>query len=273
MKSRLSFPTGYRRGFSLVELLVVIAIVGLLAAILFPALAAARARARSTVCKSHLGQIGRAMCMYLADNNRYPSTFGNGAGPSFQTWADELAPYNRLNWTNTSWQCPAYIANHGLVEFDKPPPGGGAMTCRTGYSYNALGITGSGFPATGRFGVSGLKLGLGFLQRSTAREQQVLAPANMYTVADARPIWNQSANGFAGKEWMDPYRLAPPGFAVTEAPAPHSDYYNMLFADTHVAATPRKDYLYPPRSAHDWNRDDQPHPELWAPIADWVVQN
>ena len=50
-----------RRGFTLIELLVVVAIIGILMAILLPAVSAIRAQARSTVCKSNLRQIGLAL--------------------------------------------------------------------------------------------------------------------------------------------------------------------------------------------------------------------
>ncbi len=60
---------------------------------------------------------------------------------------------------------------------------------------------------------------------------------------------------------------------LTEAAPPHSQGYNLLFNDAHVALVKRKDYLYPPRTAHHWNRDNQPHPELWSPTSHWAVQN
>ncbi|HEY3856652.1 MAG TPA: prepilin-type N-terminal cleavage/methylation domain-containing protein [Verrucomicrobiae bacterium] len=258
------------KGFTLVELLVTIAIVAALGAILLPALSSAKSQGQNAVCKNHLSQIGRAMEMYTADYNIYPSAMGGG-GPPLKTWEDQLAPYNPLSWTNLSWHCPTYIANGGIVQWQPPPPEGGKFAAWTSYSYNAFGL--SDLKVSGPSLVrKGALLGLGDLNL-TVRDHQVVAPSEMYAIADARPILDKNAGGFVGRERMNPWRsLFGIGMITTEAEPPHSKGYNMLFADTHVTLVKRKDYLYPPRSAHNWNRDNQPHPELWDPLSEWAVQ-
>ncbi len=58
-----------QRGFTLAELLVTIAVIGILAALLFPTLSAAKARAKRTTCLNNLGQINLATRTYAEDNH------------------------------------------------------------------------------------------------------------------------------------------------------------------------------------------------------------
>ncbi|MEI6423991.1 MAG: DUF1559 domain-containing protein [Lentisphaerota bacterium] len=85
--------------FTLVELLVVIAIISILAAMLLPALKAARETAKKIVCTGNLKQIGLAHLGYMEDFNGYftpysVETSDPVASGSQSTWDELLAEGN-----------------------------------------------------------------------------------------------------------------------------------------------------------------------------------
>jgi prepilin-type N-terminal cleavage/methylation domain-containing protein len=59
-----------KRGFTLIELLVVIAIIGVLVALLLPAIARAREAARGAACKSNLRQFGMGLHLFADNRNK-----------------------------------------------------------------------------------------------------------------------------------------------------------------------------------------------------------
>ncbi len=100
--------------FTLVELLVVIAIIGILVALLLPAVQAAREAARRAQCINNMKQVGIAMHLYHDAEKTLP---GGAISCCFGTWANELLPYLEEGNLASTWAGGTYTsaANQPLM--------------------------------------------------------------------------------------------------------------------------------------------------------------
>ena len=100
-------PISYRGAFTLVELLVVIAIIGVLIALLLPAVQAAREAARRTQCANNLRQMGLAVLNYETANQELPAGSSTPAGringDYLSTWTVDILPYLELQNLHDLW--------------------------------------------------------------------------------------------------------------------------------------------------------------------------
>lgn len=194
-------------GFTLVELLVVVGILAILAALLFPASAAARKRAEQSACVSNLHQISLALRLYTQEYDAlYPEAVNPADAAHPERWAHFpkfearipqlpefhtlLLPYAR---SMAIFHCPA---DFGL-RLDDPFPGWEVSASPS--SFAAFGT--SYFYHTR-------------LARLNARDASLRNPAGTWVAIDASGQWHGSDS--------DPSQVA-----VMRR-------YNLLFADGHV---------------------------------------
>ncbi|HHX42009.1 MAG TPA: DUF1559 domain-containing protein [Armatimonadetes bacterium] len=109
--------SGRNRGFTLIELLVVIAIIAILAAILFPVFARARANARKANCLSNIRQLGMGLVAYTQDYDEMLPPRAHSQ-PQRTYWYYLVGPYlgsNITNWADrieSILVCPDYKTSY-----------------------------------------------------------------------------------------------------------------------------------------------------------------
>lgn len=113
-------PKKLVRGFTLVELLVVIAIIGVLVALLLPAVQAAREAARRAQCQNNLRQLGLALLSYHDPNGEFPrGAYTDPRSTSFAAedglgWGTKILPF--MEQQNVQ----AQLKNNGIVGWENP---------------------------------------------------------------------------------------------------------------------------------------------------------
>lgn len=124
----MSKPRGMQRGFTLVELLVVIAIIGVLVALLLPAIQAAREAARRMSCSNNIHNLVIATHTYHDQNKQLPIgcrayvAAGGTSGGSFgQSWTVGVFPFIEMGNVNNLWNHnAAFTTNAPLLNPGKP---------------------------------------------------------------------------------------------------------------------------------------------------------
>ena len=153
--------TGSNRGFTLIELLVVIAIIAILAAMLLPALAAAKEKAKRTQCMNGLRQMYLGCTIYATDNDDWFPTWGGNALNNRPKNVIDLSNYIRwvvfggpmggghvaqssatinaqgANFENLGYLYPAKLVGDGRLFFDPSYPQGSPLAAD---NYSSAGL-------------------------------------------------------------------------------------------------------------------------------------
>jgi prepilin-type N-terminal cleavage/methylation domain-containing protein len=280
--------SGFRRaGFTLIELLVVIAIIAILAALLLPALARAKSKAKQTACLNNLRQIAIGLTLYVGDYKGYTGDYDPAHG--CYVWMTRILP--NVGNNHLIFSCPAAPQDSWWDTNYNPTLGGlneqgaqdpwSVMEAKTRFSvgYNdwGLGNAGSLSSPSAALGLGG-DINGGF-SYGMIKDTSIVAPAQMIMVADSR--------AFKGGSWeanLDPTDMpnSSQGGDGAQEPANRHNYTtDIAFCDGHIEKPLRNDKgpgnpsplnvidptLNNPWRAR-WNNDNQPHNELtWNTVA------
>jgi len=246
-------------GFTLIELLVVIAIIAILAALLLPALARAKAKGQKTVCLNNLHQIGLASALYLNDFSQYPGTYS--ANHRCFVWPTRLL--DLMANSRKAFSCPAAPANSawdtnlnstlgGIGENGLPDPFSITPHSRFSFGYNDWGLAISHIPQLGLGGDVD-----GAVNRGPVRGTDVLKPVDMIMPADVRAQLDASLiNMDADVDPTDNSR------GHSQWPSNRHNYrVDILFTDGHCESARRPPMIDPNNTVwrRRWNNDNRAH--------------
>lgn len=230
---RLSEPDrpSKARGFTLIELLTVVAVIGVLAGLLLPALAKAKARAKSVNCVSNLRQLGLGLHLYAqsdAEGKLPPDPQGDNAPAWVMALVPQLGsvegiricPADVFGQERRRWNRSSYVRNEYTAREPKP-------------SEDETALTPPGFDRT--LVINRATLRLGDLPRPS-ETFLTFEGANLGVVfppLTARPI---PVPAFDDHTHPDTWIFGWPHVLADIDPYRHGKSANYLFADGHVAA-------------------------------------
>jgi prepilin-type N-terminal cleavage/methylation domain-containing protein/prepilin-type processing-associated H-X9-DG protein len=225
-----------KAGFSLIELIVVIAIIGILIALLLPALANAKARQQRVQCVGNLHQLGIALQTVLSNNHGYPMLIESRHSGWFLELEIEglgIAQPPKGFVESGVWRCP-------VAQWSSKYEG-----ARFSYGYNAYGSLriGNNTNSPGLFGHYDPFIN----KRNGITESEVVAPADMIAIGESDYlILTRSQEYDFGK-----------------FPVRHQNKVNILLCDSHVESASAKSLFddTSDQALGRWNRDHLPHRE------------
>ncbi len=243
----------YKTAFTLIELLVVIAIIAILAAMLLPALAKAKSKAKQISCMNNLKQMGIAFTMYVGEFTVTPGCLSVQNGV-YYVWQPRLLSYmgnNRKAFSCPSSKLSAAWDTNSNTTLGATPPGVGAVFDRYGIGVNTRFSYGWNDWGYGPIGGAGIGIGGDVDPGTYVKESQIRKPVDMIVIADVRDpnVVQYGAN-------LDP--LFDNTGLYSQLPSNRHNYRTVvLFAEGHVESPTRKDLL----SATDlwarrWNSDN-----------------